>query len=121
MVMGVIAIPIGKFPTEIGEPMTVLVAVFITETVSSPKFATYARVPSGVIAITRGLFPTEIGEPMTVLVAIFITETVLSTAFVTYARVPSGVIAIHTGLIPNRNRGTDDRVGGRIYYGECII
>ena len=120
MVMGVIAIPIGTFPTEIGEPKTVLVAVFIMETVSSPKFVTYARVPSGVMAIPQGPIPTEIGEPMTVLVAIFITETVSSPKFVTYARAPSGVIAIPTGTFP-RNWGTADRVGGRIYYGDCSI
>ena len=60
--MGVIAIATGKFPTEIGEPMTELVAVFITETVLSPKFVTYTRVPSGVIAITWGKFPTKPGN-----------------------------------------------------------
>ena len=75
---GVIAITKGVPPTEIGKPLTVLLAIFITETVISTAFVTYARVPSGVIAIHTGLFPTEIGEPLAVLLAVFITENVLS-------------------------------------------
>nr|WP_255444290.1 hypothetical protein [Bacillus sp. SH7-1] len=79
--------------------MTVLVTVFITETVLSMEFATYARKPLGVIAINSGPRPTGI-KLMTVLVDVFITETVLSMEFVTYAKGPKSMeLIVQIGMI----------------------
>jgi hypothetical protein len=59
---GVMAIPIGKFPTGIGVP-GVFVAKFIGVTESSRLIVTYAMDPSGVIAMPQGPLPTGIGVP----------------------------------------------------------
>ena len=45
----------GLRPTAIGDPMTVFVAVSMTDIVPPVRFATYARVPSGDIAMSTGV------------------------------------------------------------------
>ena len=63
-----------KPPTEIGDPITALVAVSITLTVPLPALQTYAFVPSGLIAIALGEKPTPI-DAIYVLAAVLITAT----------------------------------------------
>ena len=59
---GVIAIPIGKFPTGMGVP-GVFVAKVMGVTLLSLLTVTYAKDPSGVIAMPQGPFPMGIGVP----------------------------------------------------------
>ena len=69
---------------------TVLVAVLITITVPSFKFATYTLLPSGLTDMPCGLEPTVIVDT-TVLLTVLITDTVFETPFTTYTRLPSGL------------------------------
>ncbi len=70
---GLTATPRGPLPTAI-VPVTVLVAVLITETVSGPALVTYTRVPSGVTATPDGALPT-VTVAVRRLVAVLSTET----------------------------------------------
>ena len=54
-------------------PVTVFVAVSITETLLSVTFVTYAVEPSGLIAISAGFDPTVM-VPVMVLVTVSITD-----------------------------------------------
>src|SRR5260370_37234501 len=71
---GVTATPTGLFPTGMGRPKIVFVAVLITEIVPSWVFATSAYLQSELMATPRGGVPTAM-EPTTVYVAVPITET----------------------------------------------
>ena len=62
--------------------VTVLVAVSITDTVSSLALVTYAVAPSGLTATLFGALPTVM-VVVTVLVAVSITDTVLSAPLAT--------------------------------------
>ena len=64
-------------PTVIGDPTTVLVDAFITETVFDPQFVTYISLLDGAKATPHGKLPTAI-VPTTVLVEVLITETLAS-------------------------------------------
>jgi hypothetical protein len=70
-------------PTIIGVPTTVLLNVFITETVLLPEFVTYMLPPVDAKASPEGALPTDI-VLMTVLFVVVITETVLSAVLATY-------------------------------------
>src|SRR5260370_35077219 len=75
---GVTATPTGLFPTGMGRPKIVFVAVLITEIVPSWVLATYAYFPSELIATPRGAVP-HVMDPTTVFVSLVITETFVPT------------------------------------------
>src|SRR5262245_58233574 len=77
------ATPVGTLPTVIGAD-TAPVAVVITETVPSSRFATYACLPSGATATPSGPWPTAMGTDGE-SVADLNAATVPSPMLVTYA------------------------------------
>lgn len=58
---------------DVWSALTVLVAVFTTETFAEPWFVTETRVPSGVTATPPGALPTRI-VPTTVLITDTVSE-----------------------------------------------
>jgi len=67
------AIPCGALPTAMVAD-TVLVAVFITDTLFELRFATYTLLPSGLMATVLEPLPTAI-VAITVLVVVLMTDT----------------------------------------------
>lgn len=95
---GLKAIPAGVMPTAM-VPVTVFVAVLMTEMLLSTLFATYALVPLGLKAMATGSFPT--GKLLVVvLVTVLITEMVRTFPFPTYALLPTGLNATGLGAMP---------------------
>ena len=70
--------------TAIGDPLTALVAVLMTDRLLPMAFATNARLPSGVSRALCGRAPAGIGTvATTVLLAVLITDTLSLEKFAT--------------------------------------
>src|SRR5438309_4000356 len=105
----------GRLPTGTSAT-TVRVEVSITETVPSPKFATYARVPAGFTATPYGWRPTAT-VPTTVLDAPSTTETLFAPMLAIYAK--GAPIAAGTAISESASRPT--RIPERRFIPENLL
>src|SRR6476620_5641503 len=107
--LGLTATASGLLPTAIGGPITVFVAVSMTDTLLPLKLATYTRVPSGVIAKPAGAAPT-VTVALTLLLAALMTETELPPLLLTYTNAPFGLTAATKGKVPTLTVATTELV-----------